>query len=238
MLLIPYYTHSHTMSSTTAPAVLLSLHLLLLLFCYPYVYCSCCSAIPTSTAPAVLYPYIYCSFPQTPPCTAHILRTTLTTLHLVRTSGKRANIWTAKKTMTNAWRAEGSRDARHTEAKMAAFREMALDTLKEEVSMEKFNGSWRFAADCSYDPPLTWDIRNKAAWTGDHRSLQEITGVYRRLLEFTGDYWSLLEITGVYRGLLFPWDPFSYWSTELEPMPPLASHHACAQMIPYPEKQT
>jgi len=40
--------------------------------------------------------------------------------------------------MTNAWRAEGSRDARHTEAKMAAFREMALDTLKEEVSMEKF----------------------------------------------------------------------------------------------------
>ena len=61
------------------------------------------------------------------------------------------------------WRAEGSRDARHTEAKMAAFREMALDTLKEEVSMEKFNGSWRFAADCSYDPPLTWDIRNKAA---------------------------------------------------------------------------
>ena len=81
MLLIPYYTHSHTMSSTTAPAVLLSLHLLLLLFCYPapavllslhlllllfcypYIYCSCCSNIPTSMhcSCCSVFPYIYCS---------------------------------------------------------------------------------------------------------------------------------------------------------------------------------
>ena len=53
------------------------------------------------------------------------------TLHFIRTSGKRANTCTAKKTMTKAWKAEGRRDARHTEAKMAALSEMALDTLKQ-----------------------------------------------------------------------------------------------------------
>ena len=33
--------------------------------------------------------------------------------------------------MTNAWKAEGSLEARHTEANMAALREIELDTLQE-----------------------------------------------------------------------------------------------------------
>ena len=35
--------------------------------------------------------------------------------------------------MTNAWKAEGSLDARHTEANMAALREIELDTLQERA---------------------------------------------------------------------------------------------------------
>lgn len=52
------------------------------------------------------------------------------TLVLILNSGNKANTWTAKKTMTKAWKAEGSREAKQTEAKMAALRDMELDTLQ------------------------------------------------------------------------------------------------------------
>ena len=51
------------------------------------------------------------------------------TLHCNLNSGNRANICTANTTMTNAWREEGSLEARHTEPKTEAFNEIALDTL-------------------------------------------------------------------------------------------------------------
>ena len=53
------------------------------------------------------------------------------TLWFILNSGKRANIRTAKKTTTNASKAEDNREARQTEAKMAALREMELETLEE-----------------------------------------------------------------------------------------------------------
>ena len=54
------------------------------------------------------------------------------TLHLTLKSGKRANISTARDTTTNPWKAEGSRDARHTAANIAAFSDTELDTLRNQ----------------------------------------------------------------------------------------------------------
>ena len=55
--------------------------------------------------------------------------------------GRSANTSTAKNTMENTWDVVGRREAKHTAAKMAAFREMEFDTLleKEVLNTENTN---------------------------------------------------------------------------------------------------
>ena len=62
------------------------------------------------------------------------------TLNLVLNSGKRAKTRTARDTTTKAWREDGRREARQTEEKMEAFRDMELDTLREGGEEEEESG--------------------------------------------------------------------------------------------------